>query len=586
MKILGIYDGHNSSAAILENGKVLAAISEERITRVKNQGGFPKKAIKKVLEMTGSSLKDDINRVAVSNIHQTFDYKLSRKDTLEKYARNRPNPVQGIKDLIKKIAPVYNFHKLRFRKNRLRTINNFFKNNLSEDIKPDHFKFTDHHLTHASATYFSWGKLEEKILILTADGGGDYASASVNIGHQGAIQTLAKTQSIDSIGRLHSFITFIMGMVPLEHEYKVMGLAPYASSNSKQIQELIETFRKIYHFDSKNPLIWQRGKGVPTMHAALEFIEKIIYRKRFDHIAAALQIFTEEFLTTWVKNCIRETGIRKIALGGGVFMNVKANQKILELPEVEELFIMPSCGDETNSIGAAYLVYAQEKLKNNQPIDIQPLGPIYFGNEITNEEVEKELKNFKFESEVNIKPFQDIEKETAKLIARGKVVARAKGRMEFGARALGNRSILADPSNLKAVRVINEMIKNRDFWMPFAPSVLEERAEDYYFKPKSIKAPYMTITFNSRPEKRNKFIATCHPYDFTVRSQEVIQDWSPDYWRLLKYFEEITGEGIVLNTSFNLHGYPIVSTAKDALDVFNRSGLKYLALGNHLISKQ
>jgi carbamoyltransferase len=157
--------------------------------------------------------------------------------------------------------------------------------------------------------------------------------------------------------------------------------------------------------------------------------------------------------------------------------------------------------------------------------------------------------------------------------------------MEFGARALGNRSILANPSDPKSVRVINEMIKSRDFWMPFAPSVLAERSDDYFIKPKDMRAPYMIITFDTKQEKRDKIIAAIHPYDYTGRPQEVYEEWNPSYYRLLKYFESITGEGIILNTSFNLHGEPIVHSPGDALRVFDISGLKYLAMENFLLAK-
>jgi carbamoyltransferase len=174
----------------------------------------------------------------------------------------------------------------------------------------------------------------------------------------------------------------------------------------------------------------------------------------------------------------------------------------------------------------------------------------------------------------------------AKTVARGEVVARAKGRMEFGARALGNRSILARADSMDAVRVINDMIKCRDFWMPFAPAVLAERADEYYIKPKPMFAPYMIIAFDSRPEARFKYPAAQHPYDHSVRPQEVTESWNPDFYRLLKYYEEITGEGIILNTSFNLHGHPIVYHPAEAIDVLDRSGLKFLALGNWWVEKE
>lgn len=179
----------------------------------------------------------------------------------------------------------------------------------------------------------------------------------------------------------------------------------------------------------------------------------------------------------------------------------------------------------------------------------------------------------------------DIEKTIAELLANGEIVGRVKGKMEFGARALGNRSILANPSNPQVAKVINKMIKCHDFWMPFAPSVLAESSERYFVKPKPISSPYMMFAFDTKEKMREKIIAALHPVDYTGRPQEIIQDWNPDYYRLLKYYEDISGESILLNTSYNLHGHPISYSPKDALFVFDNSGLNYLALGNFLIKK-
>jgi carbamoyltransferase len=306
----------------------------------------------------------------------------------------------------------------------------------------------------------------------------------------------------------------------------------------------------------------------------------LLSRRRFDHIAGGVQLFVERFLVRWVKACIAETGIRRIALSGGVFMNVKANQKILELPEVEELFVFPSCGDETNSIGAAWLRYRQRSAKNPKK-----LGHFYVGPEYDDAQVEAALRSYKFQNHAGIRAETEVERSVATLLAKGEIVARFKGRTEFGARALGNRSILANPAVPGVVKVINEMIKCRDFWMPFAPSVLAERSEDYFHKPKPVEAPYMIITLDSREEKRNAMAAAIHPHDCTGRPQEVIEDWNPDYHRLIKYFEEMTGEGIILNTSFNLHGEPVVCSPRDALRVFDISGLQHLAIGTFMLTK-
>ena len=205
---------------------------------------------------------------------------------------------------------------------------------------------------------------------------------------------------------------------------------------------------------------------------------------------------------------------------------------------------------------------------------------------MTDAQAQAALTSFKFARPVTWTRYADIEAQIAGLLTEGHIVARAKGRMEFGARALGNRSILADPAQPNVVRVINDMIKMRDFWMPFAPVVRAEQSEVYMRKPKPMPAPYMIITFDVRPEKRQEMQAALHPYDWTARPQEISQDSNPDYWRILERFEALTGRGCLLNTSFNLHGYPIVYGAGDALEVFEHSGLEYLALGNYLVRKE
>jgi carbamoyltransferase len=297
-------------------------------------------------------------------------------------------------------------------------------------------------------------------------------------------------------------------------------------------------------------------------------------------------LFVETFLTKWVRNAIAETGIRKIACSGGIFMNVKANKLLLELDEVADMFVFPSCGDETNAVGAAYWVHAQERQRKGQPVDIEPLSDLYWGKGYSNDEIEGAISEYRFSHKVRVETPRDIEFRVAEALASGCVVARCSGRMEFGARALGNRSILANPADSNVVKIINEMIKQRDFWMPFAPSVNAERTRDYIRKPKDIPAPYMTFCFDSAPEKVSVFAAGVHPYDGTARPQEVTAEHNPRYHRLIQYFGELTGEEIILNTSFNLHGFPVVYTPQQALATLDNSGLQHLALGDFLISKK
>jgi carbamoyltransferase len=571
--ILGLHDGHNAAAALLDKGRIVAAVQEERLTRTKNQSGIPHRAIRDLFSMTGVT-SSAISAVALNGAYMTYDH-FDRDPLLENYGQSS-SVIAKLKQPLKGtfVDDLYQKGKAQQRAQRLAEIG--FENGRVAAV--------DHHSAHASAAYYGSG-WQGKVLVLTCDGSGDRLSATVSIAEGGRMERIASIADNDSIGRLYAMVTYYMGMMPLEHEYKVMGLAPYVGDPGKARKQA-RLFAELFEFDPQNPLVWRRRKGVAPMYSAYDLVCKLLYRQRFDLIAAGLQQFTEDMLSQWVQNCVRETGIRRVVCSGGVFMNVKANKEILTLPEVEELFIFPSCGDETNSIGAAYWVYAQDRLQAKQPVDIEPLGSIYWGRGFDDAEVEVALKQFKGQNEIRSKHVEDIEYLTAEALAHGEIVARAKGRMEFGARALGNRSILARADDMDAMRVINDMIKCRDFWMPFAPAVLAERADEYYIKPKPMASPYMIIAFDSRPEKRPKYRAGQHPYDHSVRPQEVTESWNPDFYRLIKYYEEITGEGIMLNTSFNLHGYPIVYNPAEALDVLDRSGLKFLALGNWWVEKE
>jgi carbamoyltransferase len=563
--VIGIHDGHNSSVSLVDNSYLVSAIQEERLTRVKNQGGLPTYGLYQIFK--------DREQIATHSSDIQFAYGwraiIYRYSS---YGAASPNPIRLIKKFVRKNKVLSEI----IDQKRAADMENKFKSLLG--ISSVKINRLEHHLCHASSAYFGWGKMDEKILIMTCDGSGDGICASVNIGYKGKIERIAEVDLTHSIGRLYANVTYLLGMVPLEHEYKVMGLAPYGQ-RIKESVSLANELETLFVFDRKYPFVWTRN-GCPPMQNALEFLANFFRLKRFDLIASGVQIFLERFLVKWVRNCILETGIKKVALSGGVFMNVKANQKILEIPEVEELFIFPSCGDETNAIGSAWFLY--NCLFQEYP---KPLTHLYLGNEFSNDQVELALSQYKFENQVNIEQNPNIEKKIAELLGNGEIVARFKGRTEFGARALGNRSILANPSNPKTVRAINEMIKSRDFWMPFAPSVLAEKSDDYFIKPKNMKSPYMVITFDTKEEKRDKIIAAIHPHDYTARPQEVYEEWNPSYYRLLKDFESITGEGLILNTSFNLHGEPIVHFPEDALRVFEISGLKYLAIEDFLLRK-
>jgi carbamoyltransferase len=570
---LGIHDGHNAAASLLIDGRVVAAVQEERLTRNKNQGGIPRRAIEDILESARCDLAN-VDSVALNGLYMGPD-RWEPRSLLSSYESSGGVLARARQAL--KATPIDDIYRGRQAKDRAAELRGY---GLSEERQEP----VEHHTAHAAAAYHGSG-WQGPVLVVTCDGTGDRISATVSIGDKGRLERIASVGENESLGRLYAMVTYAMGMTPLEHEYKVMGLAPYAA-DARPVRAVADSFASLFDFDRRDGLTWRRRAGVPPMYGGYRWILRMLYRRRFDHIAGGLQLFLEEMLTRWIRNCITATGLDRVACAGGVFMNIKANKEILELPELDELFVYPSCGDETNAIGAAYWQQAEKSLKIGVPVEIEPLRDIYWGRGFDDEEAEEAIQRVHPQDRFHFKHVDDIERTAAEAIADGAVVARCKGRMEFGARALGNRSILARADDPKAVGVINDMIKNRDFWMPFAPVVLEERASDYYIKPKPMPAPYMNIGFDTVPGARDKLVAVQHPYDHSVRPQEIAEPWNADFYGLLKHYEEITGEGVLLNTSFNLHGDPIVYRPGEALDVFIRTELQYLALGNWWIWKR
>lgn len=358
-----------------------------------------------------------------------------------------------------------------------------------------------------------------------------------------------------------------------------MGLAPYA--NQKHAEKVTEIFKNYLGLDKDNPLLFKK-KIIEDSNYILRRLERDLKRKRFDNIAAGLQYFGEELVKSWVKECIKKTGIRDLLCSGGVFMNIKINKLLAELKEVSSISIFPSCGDESNALGAAWAMYYKISKKEN----FNPLSDYYLGPCFEDQEAEKIiLDELKSKDSFSFVKDNQINKTVVQLLAKGEIVARCSGRMEFGARALGNRSILTDPVNQKIVNIINKMIKCRDFWMPFAPVVLKEKSKLYLQNPKDISSPYMMMGFDTT-DKRNDFIAAIHSADNSARPQILEKNQNSDMEEIINEFEKNTGRAILLNTSFNLHGYPIVFGPKEAIWTFNNSGLKYLVINNFLLTKK
>ena len=585
MKILGIHDGHNSSAAFLENNILKNCIQEESLTGVKNQCGFPKMAIDQILEKNKLDLLE-MDLVVFSQKTGSWEG-LNPRITVEKYHNeyklySNPTKIFQLKRLLQFFPASLqeplrkNFFSKRKEKNLM-----LRQNLLGKEYPSEKIKTLDHHYCHAASAYYgsSFNKKKKSVLVLTVDGSGDRLCATVSIGQNGKIQRLASLSEDFSIARLYAMITFKMGMVPLEHEYKLMGMAPYGD-DVKRTSEIENVFDQIFSIQ-KDDEFWRLSKRFKNIYQTWPFLEEKLRFKRFDHICFSLQSCVEKIIVQWVKNWIKKTQIHNLALAGGLFMNVKVNQKIHELDEVKSTFIFPSCGDESLSIGA---VFAACSKLSTEP---EPISHLYLGFDSDNREIDHVISNLDTDN-FEVTRYEDIEQEVARLLDDDQVVARHKSNHEFGARALGNRSILANPAWTDSVRVINDMIKKRDFWMPFALSILDEKADEFFENLKKYQAHYMIMTFDlsKNSPHRHQLSGGIHPRDFTTRPQVVHKQTNNDYHRLISYFYDLSGIPALLNTSLNLHGLPLVSKPSDSQYVLENSGLNYLALENFLIRKK
>lgn len=566
MLTLGIHDGHNASICLMRDGKIEYVIQEERPTAEKNRHDFPFAAIKLMFEKTGLK-PSDIDEIGMNG--HTIGKPRDRKGILDQYRGfMKPATLLSIKKNLQQIPFIYNQY---VAKNQAMRFGNLAKAGFTDKSK---VKFVEHHLTHASSAYYGNGNFTDDVLVLTNDGSGDGLCATVNIGSKGELKRISEVRENHSVASLYAFYTFLNGMVPLEHEYKMMGMAPYAGkSGSKKIAD---EFRAMFQFTGDGTT-WEFTKGKSISDAA-NFLYEFMFLKRFDYLMGGLQMFTEDFLVDWIRACIKKTGIKKVALAGGIFMNVKANKRIMEMPEVEEIFIFPSCGDESNPIGLCWHLQHQQYLKNFE------LTNIYWGIEYSNEQVKASFDKYQFKQQYKITYYDDIEQKAAELLNANNVVGRFRGREEFGARSLGNRALVANPATSEVIKEINEMIKSRDFWMPFACSVLDEYYDKYVIDYGKNKPYYMILTYDTKPEAQ-QIKAGVHPYDGTVRPQLVTTKHNARYHDMIKKFSQLSGIGGVLNTSLNLHGLPLVHSPEDAFYLMENSSLKYLAIENYLVEK-
>ncbi len=587
MTIIGIHFGHNATVALLEDGQITHCISEERLNRFKNSNGFPDLALAYILNKT----KNPVDYYVFTQKYP-WGYANLKANGFTQQPYTSALPPAPVEPLRLKLFP-NNFyaHVLSEMKGSIEHIqkNTALQSEMEEyfsaklGVPREKILYADHHLTHTLSTKF-FEVNNNKKLIFTLDGEGDGLCATVSISDSNSLTTLSRVNKAFSLGYLYREVTAFLGMKPDEHEFKVMGLAPYAKK--EHVKKLLPIFEKILwlntdaEFESHIPM--------PTVKY---YLSKNLSYKRFDTIAGAVQMFSEHIVCEWIARWIKKTGIHDIGLSGGVFMNVKMNQKIGEMDEVHSLTIVPSAGDESTVFGGCY--YGFEKLcaDRNIPCTVTKVDTLYLGTEYSDSEIEtylhgKNKTNTDYFKKYTISKPDNMATTLARLLSENTVVARFAGRMEFGARALGNRSILANPAHYENIRIINEMIKNRDFWMPFATSILEEDASTYLHNPKHIDGSYMIITFDTTDEAHRDLTGAIHPYDKTSRPQIVTKNRNPEYHSIISEFKKITGSGGILNTSFNLHGEPNVESPEDALHTFEHSGLPHLALGSFLISKK
>ncbi len=575
---IGVCYGHNATVAVIRDGVLVFCQSEERLNRIKNSTGFPALTLEHVYKHVV-----DREEVRSATLFQksVFGYLHLKHQGFRSYQYGDYLDAslirKGFRERLLKTRFGWQIKKMRI---NARERNRRFKEEAHEyfsrslGLSPVQVNYIDHHLSHAYSTLpgiQSWGKA----LIFTLDAVGDWTCATVNRYEDGALQVLSTTEHDNSLGYYYASTTSILGMKAGEHEFKVMGLAPYANRNYfepilKSLESLIKVTDDGRWASEVNPVRLR------------EELERIYRYRRFDNIAGAIQQLTEELILKWVHYWIERTGINDIAVSGGVFMNVKACQRLAESKTVGRLFIMPSAADESTAIGAA----VWGNITNDPHSTLAPLQDLYLGMEFSDSAIEEAIRETGASGRYDINIPENINKEIGRLIAENEVVARCSGRMEFGARALGNRSILANPSYMQNLTFINDAIKSRDFWMPFTPSILEEDMPRYIVNHDRIFAPYMCITFDTTAEARKDLIAAIHPRDFTARPQCVKEDWNPDYYEIISTFKKLTGVGGVLNTSFNLHGEPNVCSPTDAIQTVDRSGLRHLAMGKFRLTKK
>ena len=546
----------DSSACLIRDGKVVHAVAEERLSRVKHDGSFPLRAIESCL--TAASVRPtDIDFVCFgwSAVHKAFLHDLS-------------NFVSGKCpiDFVNVASTVRYFLSMT-------------RQNGGAKLFEDHFgptmarkRFVDHHLAHAISAYAYSGFEDATVLVL--DGRGAWEATSIWHGRSGKLEHVWTIPWPNSLGLFYAQFTNYLGFQPYSDEWKVMGLAPYGEPGIN-LQDFIAPNDNPYKVSHRLLLGSNKAPvaGIESRFGTRRVPESEI-EARHKNLAFAVQESCEAAMMTLARTAVGKTGCRNLCLAGGVALNSKANGKIAVSGLVDRIFVQPAASDDGVCLGAALAPY----LENDGKLPLHKMCHAYLGPAYSDEQIEQTLHMYKLRAT----RVANLSAAAAEMIANGKILGWFQGKMEFGPRALGARSILADPRDPEMNAKVNGAVKFRESWRPFAPSVLAEIAGQYVES--ATDSPFMVLTAQVRPEKRSVIPSVTH-VDGSARPQIVERDVNPLYWQLIHEFGQRTGVPVVMNTSFNLRGEPIVCTPTDAVRTFFSSGMDALIMGNFLVEK-
>jgi carbamoyltransferase len=547
---------HDSSACIARDGQVLFAIAEERLSRVKHDARFPVLAIRACLDFAGVRSQD------LDFICQGWPMPgmLLRHDLKGMLKGSLPITSSGFLSLLRSYGGG-----AWQQGGRRPFIQNFGATRAQ-------FRFVDHHLAHAISAYAYSGFDDSAVLVL--DGRGAWEATSLWYGRNGRLEPKWTIPWPNSLGLFYAKFTEYLGFTPYSDEWKVMGLAPYGVPGV-DLREFIRPGENPYHVATKL-LLGKDSAPVAAIEARLgpARVPESELEKHHKDVAFAVQDMCEQAMMTLAKTALAQTGSRNLCLAGGVALNSKANGKIHASGIVDRIFVQPAASDDGVCLGAVLAPY----LDNGGKLPLHEMRHAYLGSECSDAEIEKTLQTYKLRAERVADPAAT----GAEMLANGKILGWFQGRMEFGPRALGNRSILADPRDPEMTAKVNNAVKFREWWRPFAPSMLSEVANEYIES--ATDSPFMILTARVRPEKRKVIPAVTHA-DGSARPQTVERDVNPLYWQLIHEFGQRTGVPVIMNTSFNLRGEPIVSSPTDAIRTFFSSGMDALVIGSFVVEK-